>query len=161
MSARLYRQITQNGEQLESRKILLEFANSSLFIIQSVIRRGRSNKGETWADIITVKNWRVGYASGTRRVLPARDFHEFVSCHMVTPAPLYNSIKRKLGNFPADSSLSVTFCFAAFRTGGKRRVQREKHDLESYAPRSDAPYAEIEARTQKSSNKRSAYKYPK
>ena len=53
---------------------------------------------------------RVGYAP------PARDFHEFVSCHTVTPAPLYNSIKRKLGNFPADSSLSVTFCFAGFRT---------------------------------------------
>ena len=94
---------------------------------------------------------RVGYAP------PARDFHEFVSCHTVTPAPLYNSIKRKLGNFPADSSLSVTFCFAGFRTregeGGETPPPKgERHDLES--PRSDAPYAEIESQnTQNSSNK--------
>jgi len=39
-------------------------------------------------------------------------------------APLYNSIKRKLEDFPGDSSLSVTFCFARSRTGNSTYVRR-------------------------------------
>lgn len=57
---------------------------------------------------------------------------EFTECHVVTgpvcpSAPLYNSIKRKLGNFPGDSSLSVTFCFARSHTRNSTYVRWDRH----------------------------------
>lgn len=89
-------------------------------------------------DIIRGKNSRSMCVM--RDMFPMRGFHEFVNCHIVTPSSLYNSIKRKLRNFPVDSSLSVTFCFATLWKG---YTVSEGRDIISKAI-SWCIYAEIE-----------------
>lgn len=60
---------------------------------------------------------------GFPRVYRMSRGHRSSPCPFLS-APLYNSIKRKLGNFPGDSSLSVTFCFARSHTRNSTYVRR-------------------------------------